>query len=94
MDTNNVKCLKCQISCKICSRTMRKGSLKRHMKVHAKQLKIENNNNNDGQRNLYETYQIIITPQSPTTTTEKNENDSEEVYIIYKLLRLDREDNM
>ena len=71
MDSNNVKCFKCQISCKICSRTMRKGSLKRHMKVHAKQLKIENNNNNDGQRNLYETYQIIITPQSPTTTTEK-----------------------
>ena len=98
MDSNNVKCLKCQISCKICSRTMKKGSLKRHMKVHAKQLNIENNNTydyNDGQANLYETYQVIITSKSPKTTSEKKEKDIDDVYTIYKLIpRLDREDDM
>ena len=44
------------------------------MKVHAKQLNIENNNTydyNDGQANLYETYQVIITSKSPKTTSEK-----------------------
>ena len=68
------------------------------MKVHAKQLNIENNNTydyNDGQANLYETYQVIITSKSPKTTSEKKEKDIDDIYTIYKLIpRLDREDDM